>query len=529
MFGLHRETLHPPLWLVIALVLSAALLAAGLVTAGPAGAHSSSFPDVSSTSVEHVAVEFLTAAGVLDGFGDGTFRPRTGVTRAQAAKVLAEQKGIAIPTSGFTFGDVDVQYRGYVQAAANQDWVSGYPDGTFRPYSSLQRQHMAVLIVRSSGWGAAAEALSQSKVREVLGRFKDAGQVSGQAEKYVALAVIKGLLKGDTRGYLMPTKETSRAHFCMVAYRAQLERLAVVEDVRYSAEHLDKTRIVLDLSRKPGKASPRLEGQTLIVDVDQAAVAEGERTLDLVSSEAASISLRQTGFSAPRIQLRISLKSYTDYEVFAIAPSDGLGDRLVIDIYRKVDYGSGKPVVVVDPGHGGTDSGATGVTGLLEKHANLAIGLEVEKYLLRAGVQPLMTRRDDSYPSLKQRVDQANGAGADIFVSIHNNAADSTSKGTETYYWGDQDSYSAEGRRLAEAIQQAVCDELSTVDRGARTHWKDLYVLSYTKMPAALVEVGFLTNAEEEARLKDPIYRQRAGKAIAQGIVDYFDLGYVIQ
>ncbi len=526
---MHKDTLHPPLWPVFALLLLGAMVAGGLVTAGPAAAHPSSFPDVSSTSEEHVAVEFLTAAGVLDGFGDGYFRPQTGVTRAQAAKVLAEQKGIAIPTSGFTFRDVDSQYRGYVQAAANQDWVSGYPDGTFRPYDSLQRQHMAVLIVRSAGWGAAAEALSSSKVREVLGSFEDGGQVSGQAEKYVALAVMKGLLKGDTRGYLMPTKQTSRAHFCMVAYRAQLERLAVVEDVRYSAEHLDKTRIVLDLSRKPGKASPRVEGQTLIVDVDQAAVAEGERTLDLISSEAGSISLKQTGFSSPRIQLRISLKSYTDYEVFAMAPSNGLGDRLVIDIYRKVDYGTGKPLVVVDPGHGGTDNGATGITGLLEKDANLAIGLEVEKYLLRAGVEPLMTRRDDSYPTLKERADLANAAGADIFVSIHNNAADPASEGTETYYWGDQQTYSAEGRRLAEAIQNAVLEELSTVDRGARTHWKNLYVLANTKMPAALVEVGFLTNAEEEARLKDPVYRQRAGKAIAQGIVDYFDLGYVIQ
>jgi len=529
LFRLYKDGLRPPLLPVLAFFLLSGLLVVGLVAAGPALGHSSSFPDVSSTAVEHAAVEFLTGAGVLNGFGDGTFRPRVAVTRAQAAKVLVEQRGLSLPTTGFSFKDVDVQYRGHVQAAANQGWVSGYPDGTFRPYDSLQRQHMAVLIVRSAGWGSAAEALSSSKVREVLNRFRDAGEVSGQAEKYVALAVLKGLLKGDTSGYLLPTQATSRAHFCMVAYRAQLEQLAVVEDVRYSADHLDKTRIVLDLSRKPGTISRRVEGSALIVEVDGAVVAEGERALDLISSEAGSISLKQIGFVTPHIQLRIALESYSGYEVFAMSPSDGLGDRLVIDIFRKIDYGSGKPLVVVDAGHGGSDSGAVGITGLLEKEANLAIALEVEKYLSRAGVEPLMTRKSDTYPSLKERVDLANNARADVFISIHNNAADSSSNGTETFYWGDSTEHSAEGRRLAEAIQDAVCDELGTVDRGARTHWKDLYVLAYTKMPAALVEVGFLTNAEEEARLKDPVYRQRAGKAIAQGIVDYFGLDYVIQ
>jgi N-acetylmuramoyl-L-alanine amidase len=124
-----------------------------------------------------------------------------------------------------------------------------------------------------------------------------------------------------------------------------------------------------------------------------------------------------------------------------------------------------------------------------------------------------MTRADDSYPTLQGRADIANAAKASLFVSIHNNAhSDSATSGTETYYAGTPESYSSEGKLLAEAIQRKLIAALGSKDRGAKTHWNELVVLVKTQMPAALVEVGFLSNAAEEAAFSArPTSRKRAG------------------
>ena len=116
----------------------------------------------------------------------------------------------------------------------------------------------------------------------------------------------------------------------------------------------------------------------------------------------------------------------------------------------------------------------------------------------------------------------------DRFVSVHNNASgDPSSNGTETFYWaadGEEDR-PTEGRRLAETIQKNLVFALDSQDRLARTHWLKLHVLWATMMPAALTEVGFLTNEQEEGKLLDPTYQQKAGEAIARGILEF--MGWV--
>jgi len=182
-------------------------------------------------------------------------------------------------------------------------------------------------------------------------------------------------------------------------------------------------------------------------------------------------------------------------------------------------------IICVDPGHGGMDSGATGNTGSKEKDNTLAIGLLLRDRLEKNGAIVIMTRDSDkevSYPGastdeeLSARVDAANEAGADIFVSIHNDSfANSSAAGTSTYHYGD-----SESSRLAGHVQKRLVEELGTKDRGAR--FASFYTIRYTDMPAILVEAGFISNPEEEVLLASVDGRFRAAESIFQGIVKYF-------
>lgn len=173
--------------------------------------------------------------------------------------------------------------------------------------------------------------------------------------------------------------------------------------------------------------------------------------------------------------------------------------------------------IVVDPGHGGKDPGAVaGAT--LEKTVALAVSRRVMRLLEERGARVLPTRTSDTYPSLDERVALANSKRADLFVSIHANAATSQRvRGVEVLYQGS----GARGRLsrgLAEAVVAAVVTETRAHNRRAKEDVRNLRVLRATSMPAVLVEVGFLTHAEERRLLVDPAYQDRLARGIVSGI-----------
>ena len=177
-------------------------------------------------------------------------------------------------------------------------------------------------------------------------------------------------------------------------------------------------------------------------------------------------------------------------------------------------------VVVIDPGHGGRDPGAVGIGGLQEKQVIFPISLRVAELLEQQGVVVVMTRRDDSTLDLRTRVDIANRAGGNIFVSIHANAISMSRpdvNGVETYFASER------GRRLATTIQSNLLSATGMRDRGVKQ--ARFYVIRHTNMPAALVEVGFVTGAEDAPRLADPTWRETAAQAIARGILQYIQQG----
>lgn len=209
---------------------------------------------------------------------------------------------------------------------------------------------------------------------------------------------------------------------------------------------------------------------------------------------------------------------------------------------------SSLPVVAIDAGHGGADSGAVGilppgaVTGLeprfnsqlqpvlFEKDVNLDVANRLNAWLMARQFPTLMTRITDNAggdvpyttvgADLKARTDLANARPAEIFVSIHQNSASSPASGTETYV---KVGAPEPTQLLAAGIQRALVACLALPDRGVRE--RSFYVVRNTTMPAVLVEGGFLSSTTDVALLASPDFRQKMAEAIGGAVYQYAGLG----
>lgn len=509
--------------------LAIVLASTALVLTGAPGqpsARAGSFSDVGPSIPAYDAVEFMTGAGVLSGFKDGTFKPGNTLTRGQATKVLVLWQKVALVTATkSSFPDVDDVYRSYVETASAKGWITGFPDGYFRAYSTLNRQQMAIIMVRAMGWEADAQKLSSSRVADILVQFSDRATIAAVARPYVALAVDKGLF-GGYDGRFNPTQGITRAQFSLVVMRAELALRATVQQVRFACDYTDKTRVVVDLSKAPGAVTAAISSDGILsVDFTEGAIAGTLTQAVAASPEVTSVTARQGAYDPRTVRLSFDLGRYQRFRVMSLAPSDGRGYRIVVDVFRRTDGpdGDGPPLICIDPGHGGTATGCIGVSGTPEKTLNLIIATFLNEYLKKAGFSTMMTRTTDVDIGLKERAQIANAAKASLFVSVHNNAINNPeTNGTETFYEGTDASYDPQGRLLAEAIQRKLIAALGSVNRGAKTWYGNtLTVLGESTMTGVLTEVGFMTNAAEEAKLLTPAYQQKAAQAIADGIQEY--------
>ena len=178
-----------------------------------------------------------------------------------------------------------------------------------------------------------------------------------------------------------------------------------------------------------------------------------------------------------------------------------------------------KFLVVIDPGHGGPDPGAIGIGGIRETDVVLEVSKIVKELLSDKGVNVRLTRRNEVDLDLPPRVSFANNTDADIFVSIHANASRGKRRdinGLETFYFRGW-----RGRLLAKKIQKQILRvSPGSPDRGVKQG--RFYVIKNTRMPAVLVEIGFLTGRLDARRLQKTVHRKRIAYAIAKGILEYF-------
>lgn len=223
------------------------------------------------------------------------------------------------------------------------------------------------------------------------------------------------------------------------------------------------------------------------------------------------------------------------YALFSSEPSTV---RVVIDLKEKLElepvgntppnklvFSMRKPVpkqktfkVVVDPGHGGHDNGATTASGRVEKEFTLSVSTKLYK-LLKAEplIEPYITRSEDTYVALADRAAMANNLQADLFVSLHGNSfTNKEIRGVETYYW------QPESLGLATIVHRNLLQASGFPDRSVRKG--NFKVLRDTVMPAVLLELGYLSNVAEEEQLQKDEVQERIAASIAAAIKEYLQI-----
>lgn len=280
-----------------------------------------------------------------------------------------------------------------------------------------------------------------------------------------------------------------------------------------------------------GGATPSAFAMTspnrVVVDIPNAefsSLFEGTQALDLTKSTAGQIIV--DGY--PGVEK-------VRYSLFSDSPSTV---RVVVDLSKAMTYklsttSTGlitvtfntrgedttptptvKKTVVIDAGHGDQDPGTIGVTGKKEKDFNLSLALKIEQLLKKeSGIKVIMTRNDDKFLKLSERVSLANNAKADLFLAIHANSGPAAATGSETYY------NRANSKTLANTVHKYLVQAAGLKDRGVKTG--NFAVIRDTTMPAILLEVGFLSNKNDEAALFNETFQNRVAEGVVKGMKEY--------
>ena len=205
-------------------------------------------------------------------------------------------------------------------------------------------------------------------------------------------------------------------------------------------------------------------------------------------------------------------------------PASGKKELNII-LMKKTAANTGERIVVLDPGHGGKDCGSSGTT-LKEKDVNLAVALKTGTILQQKGIKVEYTRTDDSFMEVSEESGIGNDINATVFVAFHCNSSYNIGpSGTETYFYAPLEipelyAQREERSRLANLIQSKMIANLNLVNRGVKDN-QPYWVLKYTTMPSAIVEMGFINNPEEEKLLGQEGIQDLAAQAISDAIQEY--------
>ncbi len=334
--------------------------------------------------------------------------------------------------------------------------------------------------------------------------------------------------------------------FCCSIFSAAEAKSAEFKEL--TIKQLDEENFTIEAefkgNLKIGDVNIRTGGQYLLLDIDNSTPGRISKVSGITNRAKDFVTKTFVG-TVQQNQTRMSF-SFADTIVensvkFTIQPEDKKNNqpaRLVVQFKKNVVSQSDSQnnfsvsrdvtdkVIVIDAGHGGSDSGARGHYGTLEKDVTLYVALRVQKLLTDAGAKVIMTRTTDkdvasaqasNSRELQARVDVC-PPDTDIFISIHCNAfSNPNSNGMETYYY----SGSPQSRSLAVLLNEELAKHGGRHNRGVRT--ANFYVLRHNPHVASLVELAFITNYEEENLLSDDDYQDAMAIAIVNAVKRYFN------
>lgn len=282
----------------------------------------------------------------------------------------------------------------------------------------------------------------------------------------------------------------------------------VVTSSTYSYEK-DKSSAVFSLPLTRGKnISVNKSGSQIVFSVDKSSL-NGVPVDTMGKSDDRLLNGIRVLDKGNSYQFQIDLKDRVSYEVTNSGSSGTFTLKLIKNSHTT-------PIISIDPGHGGKDSGAV-KNGYREKDLNLEVSSFLVPALRSAGYEVITSRDTDVYPTLDERANLANQTDSDLFISIHHNSGESnvSAKGIETHYYNSQDS-----KRFAEIVQRKLIQATGAKDRGIKN--TRLLVVRKTNMPGVLLELGFMTNLDEVSKISDPSYQKLMSDAIVEAVNEYF-------
>jgi N-acetylmuramoyl-L-alanine amidase len=343
----------------------------------------------------------------------------------------------------------------------------------------------------------------------------------------------------------------------------------------------DSTRVVFDVSGPVKHKLFTLKGpDRLVIDVPNAGIDAG--VADKLVASGVVKGLRSAPRNKTDLRLVLDLSGPVKPESFFLQPNRQYGHRLVIDLFSPASGGAKKPepapvsaarepaklrelVIAIDAGHGGEDPGARGRKGTREKDVVLAIARRLATLIEKEpGMRPVLIRDGDYYIGLRQRIEKARSHRADLFISIHADAfRDSRARGSSVYVLSQRGASSEMARWLAArenaadlvggvslddkddvlaevlldlaqtatleasvAVADNVLTEMRRLGRVHKSHVQHagFVVLKSPDIPSLLVETAFISNPNEESRLRSKAHQQEVALAILKGVRGYFSM-----
>lgn len=226
-----------------------------------------------------------------------------------------------------------------------------------------------------------------------------------------------------------------------------------------------------------------------------------------------------SGLDATRVVIDLAQEN-TEHDVSSSLIGNKLKIRFKLSKEKEETSKISNIKVVIDPGHGGYDTGAS-YGGFEEKNINLVISEKIKSILESSGINVFLTRDDDSFLSLAERNEITNSIRPNVFISVHGNALKTSRsiRGLETYYWTSQ------SQKLAYHTHSTILKNLNIPDHYIRK--AKFYVIRHTSFPAILVELGFLSSLEDRKLLTNSTTQTEYAKAVAEGILKFLDIAPV--
>lgn len=528
-----------------------------------------SFPDVAKGTEEYEYISKAVKLGYFKGNPDGTFKPSANLTRGQMSKVLASAFDISLTpnlTTPLMFADISLgdEYTPFINGLYYEGIIRG-SQGKYSPASSLTRGQFSLMLARALDSKFSVPVVKANHTAMVKGKVKlpnagdtlnvrsgpgDSYSINGQLRQGNSVTIVR-----DANKDWVEIRHAKRPAYI---HKSFIEFLDVNSQPIGLATHFVKINTPSLNVRNAPNANATLMGAFKSNDIIEVHGETNGWYLVLYNDLPAYISKAYTVLyeeakpvtpitnntltgkvtvnslnmrSAPNATSPIVTKLSTGNKV-TVQSIDGYWAKVksgshtgyVHKTYLKLINTTGhilkNRVIVVDAGHGGTDPGASR-NGVLEKNIVLDVAKRVETKLKASGANVLMTRKNDSFPSLQDRVDFSRQNYAETFVSIHVNAfSNSTAKGAEVFYDTSMNANGVESRYLATDIQKKIVQYADMYYRGVFD--REFYVIRNQDIPAVLVELGFLTHGPDFAKLTSSAYLDKYAQAIVDGIVAYY-------